>query len=328
MRFSRLQILFLVCVIVLGFSIGVLIKGTPLVMPFFFLLFLAILGVAFIPGGGNVWVHIRNGVRTISPHVRNFGTMVIRNARSFGQSVWTGTRRGAAHVSPHLKSWISGLYDATSNTVRDCKDWVVAKVRQSPYFWCGMILAVIAFYVFGSAYLYKNWSRFHLGMILAYLSAMFFISHYDWWDDVSRFVAKHIVGIWLVASVASLALTYGHNWGTVSVVLSAVSAVCAIITIAKWWEPLRKGTGQAVGKVFEEILKPFTGHYGPGVALIAMSVVVFVVFCFLYLNGVILGAARADTARSLAVLFALLFLGGVGVVIWEIHQKIKVEKEK
>ena len=320
MRFNRLQvILMFLCLIALGFSIGFLVKGSPTVMPFLFLLFLVILGITFIPGTS--WTHVRNGVRIATPRVYNFWTMISRNARSICQSIWTGVKRGAAHVSPHVKSFFSTIgtdikafFASTRNTM-----------QQAPSKWCGIGCMLIATLLFIHAYMNASYgTTFHFGLFATFSAALFFINHHGW-DKAYDFVTEKKNGVGLLASLAWLALAYEHNW---SLLWPGIFTALATIVFFDWTQSIKGVMVAGAGYIWKRVLKLLTGGYGWGISCLVYAAIIFVYAAQIFQRPGLLTGKDLDLAYNLAMIIVILIILAPILIGEKVFKKKKGETDK
>lgn len=300
MRFNRLQIILMfLCLATLGFSVGFLVKGSPTVMPFFFLIFMVVLGITFIPGIGNAWAHIRNGARVASPHMANFGTMVSRNARSLGQSIWTGIKWSATHASPHVKSFLSAI--GSNIKAFFASMWNI--MQQDPSLWFGIGCILIAAPLFAHAYMNTSYSKtFHFGLFMTISAAIFFINHHGW-DHVYDFIEQRKRGSALIASLAWLALAYEHHW---SLLWPGVFTALSAIIFFGWAPSIKKSIGEGALYVWQGAIKLLTGGYGWGISCVVYVAIIFAWAAPIFQKPGLLTGTTLDLAYNLAMVIAIL----------------------
>ncbi len=107
--------------------------------------------------------------------------------------------------------------------------------KQKPSFWSGVILAIFAALscVGGMLGWWVLWKGSHMGGVLALLSAGFFLSYKEKWDEFLEFSYHHLATIWLIVSLSGILLTALHpKWPTAVLMVGfVISAIAAAITM-------------------------------------------------------------------------------------------------
>lgn len=280
MRIFRLIVGFL-CLASLVTAIGhifILHKGTWMLHWSAF--FLVILAVTLIPGRfiRSARAHFRNGARNMAPlighHAGNFWRMAGRNTRAFARWVWT-------------------------------------ILRGAPGFFWGLGFALLAILLILHGYTSRRVGEFHLGMFLAIIATLLFIDQLGLMRSMGRFIARHPVGIWLVASVASLAIALGHKWGLYPVGLSALSTTLATIVFFGWAGAVKRKIRAGTTFVFNRIIKLLTGGYGYGPMFMSFAVIAFVILAPSVMKNDPLTKEKADWVYMVGMGFVFSLIAGV-----------------
>ncbi len=321
MRFSRLQvILMFLCFIAFGASLGFLATGTPTVMPVFLLVFLVIFLITFVPKKGRILsdaaTYIRNGIQTAKPHPQNTGSALHRNVRALGQNMLAGVRQ----ITPLVQSWVIQQLDVANANSKAFIDRKWDTMQQKPNFWCGVGCMVIATGFFLHTYFHGSFGKsFHAGLFLTFSAAIFFINH-NGWEKASDFVTKNYKGVWLATSVACLALAYEHNW---SLLWPGISTALATIVFFGWVKPIKKATGEWLGKLWSHFVNLTSGEYGWGPAFITYAIILFAIIAGMSTTQGKLDGKMLEFMQWSSVFFVLFLC--VGVVL--LGEKLFKEKK-
>lgn len=229
------------------------------------------------------------------------------------------TRKVTKYLEQKAKHAWNGVSKKTSQLFQK----IGSDVKLHPNLWLGGVHIALTISLFSVAYVTKNWKLFHFGLLSLLTTPLFFINHHNKWSDIGDFVSKERNWVWLGLSVTLLLLSYGHQWGLRPIVISAISATCAIITIANWWRNIGKGIGEGTDILWTNFKKPFQGEHRLSVTLFFGLFLTFVVYNFLFMGQSHLTGKALDTAQSLAVVMVVLLLSALGFLILEIHQKME-----
>ncbi len=292
MLIFRLVIGFL-CLASLGIAIGHLFfthSGTW--MLHWFALFLVILAVTFIPVRWFAFVGARVG-------------------------------HGAAVAAPYVGGWFRNSVDALGRNVRAFAGWIWSIVRGAPSLFWGLLFVSLAILMIIHGYTNERVGEFHLGMFLVIIAVLLFINQFGLMRSTGRFIKGHPVGIWLVASVTSLAIALGHKWGLYPVGLSAVSTVLAAIVFFGWTGAVKRKIGAGTTFVFNRILKLLTGGYGYGPMFMTYAIITFVILAPSVMKNNPLEKQQADWVYSVGMAFVFALILGVIFTGEELFKKKK-----
>ncbi len=217
---------------------------------------------------------------------------------------------------------IQQLWDTICRKADQQLQKVKVSTDQNPNLWLGGVHVAITIVLFLCAYVYKSWNLFHFGLVLLATSPLFFIHHHDKWDEVGDFISDNVNGIWLGVSIAAGTLSYGHAWGLLPIVVSAISAVFAIITIAGWWGAVGDGIGKAVGAMSAKVNEQLRGDYGLAIFFMFCAFVVFLAYNFLFMGKIHLEGRGLDLATTFGLAFVIPFAISVYLFIRTKHQKM------
>ena len=249
---------------------------------------------------------------------RSFWMAVVRVINNSWSWIKIQATQAKAKLGPKIAKVWDNVCDATDQGFQKAR----ASFDQKPNLWLGGAHVVITILLFLCAYAYTSWELFHFGLVSLVTSPLFFINHYNKWSNLGDFISDHRNGVWLGVSIASCILSYGHAWGSLPIIVSAVSALCAIITIAGWWGGIGKGIEKAVGAMVDKVNQQLHGDYGLAITLLLLAFATLVVYSFFFMEKSNLEGVELDSAKSLALLFVGLFIVGLGVLIRIIHRKM------
>lgn len=254
----------------------------------------AVYGSIFMVG---LWGAVGSALVRFGRFVRPY---IGRGARATGRSAGNAARAGWTHF------WL--------------RPWLVL----------GVITMLASFWQFGSAYVGRgvDWGAFHLGVILAFASGCFFITHFREWGNIWNFVQRHLVIAWLIASTAGLAVALGHalhlhddGWWYLTK-LSGASLACATTTMAKWWGKV----GAGLWKCLSFLGGFYAGKVG-GWKGAVFTYAVTLALASLYLYGENVQNPDYDLEGPLYLAFGgfiiLLFVGFFGLIVLSVHEAKK-----
>ena len=325
MRFNQLQkILLLLCFIAFGVSLGFLAVGVPTTMPIFLLVFLVTFAVTFMPGIGGILsgsvTYIRNGAQIVKPHLQNIGGAVSSTTQALSQSVWARVQQNVQEANPRVQNWVRNNLDTARMSVNAFIDQRWDTMQQKPNFWCGVGCMVIATGFFLHAYFHGSFGKsFHAGLFLTFSAAIFFINH-NGWKKASDFVTKNYKGVWLVTSVAGLALAYEHHW---SLLWPGIFTALALIVFFDWVKPITKAIREWLGKLWIHFVNLTSGEYGWGPAFITYAIILFAVMAGMSTTQGKLDGKMLEFMQWSSVFFVLFLC--VGVVL--LGEKLFKEKK-
>ena len=196
----------------------------------------------------------------------------------------------------------------------------------SPMFWLGVAAILYAMWKLYVAYTESDMREpFHVALMAVVAATVLLLIHFDLMGTVVQAIFRHGVRSWLIASTVAFAVTLGHAllqfssdvW-TYTAILSGVSLLLAIITIAGWWPNVGRGVATTLGFVGGFFIGR---HGGIGGALRAWAIACAVVVITLVGGGwLILDHLDLEEFFQPAISagmagFALLFFVGFGVVL-------------
>lgn len=266
--------------------------------------------------------------------IPGFWGRVGQAAAQFGRVAIRRLGRFALWVTPHIirfGRWLARLLGRVVVTAGRfggvAARFIGRRFIASPMLWIGIASVLYAMWKLYIAYTESGMEEpLHFALVAVAIATILLLMYFGVMGTVVRAIFHHGVRSWLVASAVALAVTLGHAllqfsgdvW-TYTAILSGVSLLLAIITIANEWGRVGRGVATTLG---------FVGGFfigrpgGIGGALLAWALACAVVVAGLIGGGWLIldhfdleesfwPAVSAGTAG-----FILLFFVGFGVVLW------------
>ncbi len=345
MAFNRLQIgLSLLCLLTFGASVGFILAGIPTYMPFIFVGFVITIVVVSFQGfetGIREFIGRNRNVTQPVEHVAQESPLAHQvytqaepeqagsnqpesngwlreacssfwtNVKAFFQSVADGTREFADRNGPQARQILANASDSVRSTASASSDRVGASIKNSPYLWESIILSIASITMFSYSYVNQSYGAwFHVGFVPAIGSVFFLAAHINW-TATKEWLTSHKAVIWLVASVISLAVAIGHSWSISSIVYSAISTLCAIITVVNGWDRTKQGAKKTMKTLIGFLVKLFSGGFGYGKMFLMWAAALFVVMTPKLMSGQPMSKEEQDFFSYVAVGFVLCLIAGV-----------------
>jgi hypothetical protein len=236
---------------------------------------------------------------------------------------WKWVQKTSKSVSAWMMRKSVGVAKSTGGQVRRGGGVVAGKAKQYPLLAFGICIGIFTATLFWFAYTNKDWSLFHYGLSALAITTIAFLLHAEKLGTTFKYLKNHGNATWLTTSVLSTFLIWEHDWGTIPLIISSISAVVAIVVIAGWQKGMKDAAEKLASTFFEKFLKLVSGGYGAWAAFLFLAIITFLVLCYLHFTGQVLDFYEEEEARTLSVIFVMFLLLSIGTGIWKIHTTMK-----
>lgn len=303
---------------IFGFIIGLLLSGVSIIIPI--LLVITIAAVLYVQ-------RIRAARRAVAllpvvyrpAYTRTSSHVSSTKAKKFFADVVDWVIIWSKKTIDYLKPKLEAIGARINHNFTLFSD----KVKQSPVFWAGVVMSMLALYQFIDAYRSKNIGTFHAGLLSSTAAVILFIYHYDQVDTVTKKVIEYWKAIWHGLSVGAFFLIVGHGWGFIPAVASIVSAIAATITLCGGWPRTGKAVEELSSTGIRKFLNFWKGEFGMTKLLLALCLATLALIYFFFFGGNHLVDDQEAWARLISLVFVILLLLVMVVGIYKIHKNMK-----